>query len=333
MRAGDTGSRNRSAPAPRPASERPGESSPTMPVVGTEFARTVERLRETRPTLLVLAGPVLGARLALSGAPTVFGRSPDCDVTLPDEGISSRHFEIALGPDGRFVVRDLGSTNGTLVNGERIAGERTLEPGDRLLAGHTPMRFLLYTPVEDELLNELEARALQDPLTGLFNRRYFEQRVVQELQFANRHAAMLALAILDIDHFKAVNDGWGHPVGDRLLLELGSYLRGCVRTEDVVVRHGGEEFSILMRETDETGARVTAERLRTGVEAFPFVQSGNRIPITVSIGVAVARGRKGLLAAQLVEAADLQLYRAKHEGRNRVCCIVVEPPPNPATGC
>jgi diguanylate cyclase (GGDEF)-like protein len=304
-----------------------------MPLVDTEFARTVERLRETRPTLLVLAGPVLGARLALSGAPTVFGRAPECDVTLPDEGISSRHFEIRLGADGRFVVRDLGSTNGTLVNGERIAGERRLEPGDRLLAGRTPLRFLLYTPVEDELLNELEARALQDPLTGLFNRRYFEQRVVQELQFANRHATTLALAILDIDHFKAVNDGWGHPVGDRLLLELGSYLRGCVRTEDVVVRHGGEEFSILMREADEAGARATAERLRAGIEAFPFVQSGNRIPITVSIGVAVARGRKGLLAAQLVEAADLQLYRAKREGRNRVCCTALEAAPDVATGC
>lgn len=315
--------RDPGAGAPRPSSEGPAESSRTLPIVDTEFARTVERLRETRPTLLVLAGPVLGARLALSGAPTVFGRSPECDVTLPDEGISSRHFEIRLGPDGRFVVRDLGSTNGTLINGERISGERRLEPGDRLLVGHTPMRFLLYTPAEDDLLDEMEARALQDPLTGLFNRRYFEQRLVQELQFANRHAAMLALAILDIDHFKAVNDGWGHPVGDRLLLEVGSYLRGCVRAEDVVARHGGEEFSILMRETDEAGARATAERLRAGIEAFPFAQSGNRIPITVSIGVAVVRGRKGLLAAQLVEAADVQLYRAKHEGRNRVSCVSV----------
>ncbi|MBN1772874.1 MAG: GGDEF domain-containing protein [Deltaproteobacteria bacterium] len=323
MSGGGKSSDDRDVRGARPASDPPSASSGTLPMVDTEFARTVERLRETRPTLLVLAGPILGARLALSGAPTVFGRASDCDVTLPDEGISSRHFEVLLGPDGRFLVRDLGSMNGTLVNGQRISGERRLEPGDRLLVGHTPMRFLLYTPVEDDLLDDLEARALQDPLTGLYNRRYFEQRLAQELQFAIRHEATLTLALLDIDHFKNVNDGWGHPVGDRLLLEVGSYLRGCVRTEDVVVRHGGEEFSILMRETGEAGARTTAERLREGIEAFPFAQLGNRIPITVSIGLAVARGRKGLLAEQLVEAADAQLQRAKQEGRNRVCCIAV----------
>jgi diguanylate cyclase (GGDEF)-like protein len=317
-------SSGRDDPKPLRTSERPLSSSPTMPMVDTEFARTVERLRETRPTLLVLAGPILGARLTLTGAPTVFGRSSECDVTIPDEGISARHFEIALGPSGKFMVRDLGSMNGTLVNGQRLAGaERPLEPGDQLLIGHTPMRFLMYTPAEDDLLNDLEARALQDPLTGLFNRRYFEQRLAQELQFANRHRTMLTLAILDIDHFKQVNDGWGHPVGDRLLLELASYLRGCVRTEDVVVRHGGEEFSILMRQTDETGARTTADRLRVGVEGFPFVQLGNRIPITISVGLAVAQGRKGLLGAQLVDAADQQLYRAKQEGRNRICWVTV----------
>ncbi len=318
---GDANGRDPRAPGRRSAP--PAVSSPTLPMVETEFARTVERLRETRPTLLVLAGPLLGARLALTGAPTVFGRAADCDVTIPDEGVSLRHLEIALAPDGRFVVRDLGSTNGTRVNGERLAGERRLEPGDRLLVGHTPLRFLLYTPAEDDLLDDLEARALQDPLTGLFNRRYFEQRLAQELQFAIRHGATLTLALLDVDHFKVVNDGWGHPVGDRLLLELGSYLRGCVRVEDVVSRHGGEEFSILMRQTDEAGARATAERLRTGVEGFPFVQLGNRIPLTVSIGLAVVRGRKGLLGARLVAAADEQLCRAKQEGRNRVCCVTV----------
>jgi diguanylate cyclase (GGDEF)-like protein len=301
---------------------RPLSSSPTMPMVDTSFIDAVERLRETRPTIIVLAGPIMGARIPLTGAPAVFGRSSECDVPIPDEGISAKHLEIGLRPDGKLWIKDLASLNGTMVNGEKIT-ERELFPGDRVLIGHTPMRFLLYTPAEDELLNDLEMRALQDPLTGLFNRRYLDQRLEQELQFAVRHGTKISLLLLDIDHFKAVNDGYGHPVGDRLLLELGSYIRGCVRTEDVVVRHGGEEFSIILRQIDDTGAAALAERLRAGIEAFPFVHAGNRIPVTMSIGLVMATGQKGLHRAALIDAADRELYRAKDEGRNRVCTTTV----------
>jgi diguanylate cyclase (GGDEF)-like protein len=302
-------------------SERPVSSSPTVPMVDTSFAQAVERVRETRPTMMVLAGPIMGARIVLTGAPTVFGRSSDCDVSIPDDGVSQKHLEVALDPDGGFVLRDLDSLNGTLVNGEKMTkgGTRPLVPGDRILIGHTPMRFLLYTPAEDDLLNDLELRALQDPLTGLYNRRYMDQRLDQEVTFARRHGSCVSLLLLDLDHFKAVNDGYGHPVGDRLLLELGSYIRGCVRTEDVVSRHGGEEFSLILREIDLPGALVLAERLRSGIEAFPFVHSGNRIPVTISIGIATAVGVKDLTRAQLMDAADKELYRAKDEGRNRVC--------------
>jgi len=303
-------------------SERPISSSPTLPMVDTSFAETVERLKETRPTLLVLAGPVMGARIALTGAPLLLGRSGECDVPIPDDGVSQRHLEIALGPDGKFELRDLESLNGTRVNGERTQ-RCSLEPGDRILIGHTPMRFVLYTPAEDDLLDDLEMRALQDPLTGLFNRRYLDQRLDQELQFAARHGTMVSLLVLDIDHFKAVNDGYGHPVGDRLLLELASYICGCVRTEDVVARQGGEEFAIVLRQIDAPGALALAERLRTGIEAFPFVQGGNRIPITISIGIATVAGRKGLVRGPLVDAADRELYRAKEQGRNRVCTTTV----------
>jgi diguanylate cyclase (GGDEF)-like protein len=302
-------------------SERPVSSSPTVPMVDTSFAQAVDRVRETRPTMMVLAGPIMGARIVLTGAPMLFGRSSDCDVSIPDDGVSQKHLEVALNPDGGFILRDLESLNGTLVNGEKLpkGGTRPLVPGDRILIGHTPMRFLLYTPAEDDLLNDLELRALQDPLTGLYNRRYMDQRLDQEVTFARRHGSCVSLLLLDLDHFKAVNDGYGHPVGDRLLLELGSYIRGCVRTEDVVSRHGGEEFSLILREIDLPGALVLAERLRSGIEAFPFVHSGNRIPVTISIGVATAVGVKDLTRAQLMDAADKELYRAKDEGRNRVC--------------
>jgi diguanylate cyclase (GGDEF)-like protein len=302
-------------------SDRPVSSSPTVPMVDTSFAQAVERVRETRPTMMVLAGPIMGARIVLTGAPTIFGRSSDCDVSIPDDGVSQKHLEVALNPDGGFILRDLDSLNGTLVNGEKMpkGGTQPLVPGDRILIGHTPMRFLLYTPAEDDLLNDLELRALQDPLTGLYNRRYMDQRLDQEVTFARRHGSCVSLLLLDLDHFKAVNDGYGHPVGDRLLLELGSYIRGCVRTEDVVSRHGGEEFSLILREIDLPGALVLAERLRSGIEAFPFVHGGNRIPVTISIGVATAVGVKDLTRAQLMDAADKELYRAKDEGRNRVC--------------
>jgi diguanylate cyclase (GGDEF)-like protein len=302
--------------------ERPISSSPTEPMLDTSYARVLEKLRGTRPTLLVLAGPIMGARVPLPSTPLVLGRSSFCDVSIPDEGVSNRHLEIRFRDDGSFLLKDLGSLNGTLVNGEKVL-ERVLAPGDRILIGHTPMRFMVHSAAEDDLLNDLEQRALQDALTGLYNRRYLDRRLEEEVRYARRHATTLSLLILDIDHFKIVNNTFGHPVGDRVLTELASYVRGCVRGEDVVARYGGEEFAVIARGVGADGVAVLAERLRKGVETFPFAQGGNRLAVTISIGAVTATGGQGkpLNVAGLVEQADRQLYRAKSEGRNRVCAV------------
>ncbi|MBI5490857.1 MAG: GGDEF domain-containing protein [Deltaproteobacteria bacterium] len=290
----------------------------TVKVRDSRVDAALASTQQTRPLLFVLDGPRLGDRIPLSGTRILLGRSEECPICLPDESISSRHLEIIAEPNDRFRVRDLGSLNGTLVNGERIT-QCVLAPGDRLVVGHTPLRFVAQTAAEEDLLQYLETCAVQDPLTRLPNRRYFGLRLDEEISFALRHAVPLSLLMMDLDRFKAVNDGYGHPVGDRLLAAVGGFLRGCVRTSDVVARIGGEEFAAILRQTGPEGARVLAERIRLGLERLPFTQKGKRIPIRISIGIASVPGGASLSAAKLLESADSRLYCAKQRGRNRVC--------------
>jgi two-component system cell cycle response regulator len=160
--------------------------------------------------------------------------------------------------------------------------------------------------------------ALVDPLTSLNNRRYLELHMAALLEEATRREQPLSLMILDIDHFKRVNDTWGHDVGDEVLRIFAQRMKRVVRDRDLVCRLGGEEFVIAMPDTDLALAGGIAERVRSVVEAEPFlVQSGaEQVPVTVSIGLAEARGEAA--PDVLFRRADRALYRSKHEGRNRV---------------
>jgi diguanylate cyclase (GGDEF)-like protein len=290
----------------------------TSPLRESRFEAALKRIQETRPLLLILDGPRAGERVPLVPTPMVVGRTIDAHIQLPDENVSSRHARIEPEGEERFRVRDLGSLNGTFVNGQRVE-QQVLQPGDRLLIGQTPLRFVAQTVAEEDLLQYLETCAVQDPLTLLHNRRYFDLRLAKEVSFADRHHAPLSLLMLDIDHFKRVNDEHGHLTGDRLLVELAAYLRAAVRGSDVLARIGGEEFGAILRQTTAEGARNLGERLRAGVENMPFVTATGRLPVTISIGVATMAGDEGPTAGGLLEMADRQLYRAKKEGRNRVC--------------
>jgi diguanylate cyclase (GGDEF)-like protein len=155
----------------------------------------------------------------------------------------------------------------------------------------------------------------RDPLTGLWNRRAFDSRFLEDFSLAKRHSRPLSLLVLDVDNFKAYNDAFGHPAGDELLQSVARLISGHMRDTDLVARIGGEEFAVVLPETDLAGALVLAERVREEVERL----SHFRRPVTVSIGVATLdRGTKD--GATLLKRADIALYRAKQEGRNRVCC-------------
>ena len=165
-----------------------------------------------------------------------------------------------------------------------------------------------------QLFREQEETGLTDELTHLPNRRYLAQRYLQEMQRSRRHHKPMAFLMLDIDHFKLVNDRHGHLVGDQVLAELGRILAASVRESDVCARYGGEEFAAILHETSVQGAEVMAERLRQRVEANTFPAG---LKLTVSVGVAATDNIERF--GTLIEEADAALYRAKEGGRNRVC--------------
>ena len=164
------------------------------------------------------------------------------------------------------------------------------------------------------LFAEVQEQSIRDPLTGLGNRRLMEAQLAAGMENASRYQTALSIVMLDIDHFKAYNDTYGHPEGDKLLMQLAAILRNELRAADQAFRYGGEEFLVLLPHTDLAGAQVVAERIRKAVEAHT--------PVTVSLGVASYTDGDSLDG--LVAAADNALYGAKRQGRNRVLCRLDE---------
>ena len=192
-------------------------------------------------------------------------------------------------------------------------GRAVDEGGDLMLEG-----LILDITERKRLEAELNKLATHDPLTGLYNRRALEARLEDEIDRANRYGRPLAVLWIDLDHFKRINDNWGHAAGDDLLCQFSRLLEASVRKVDTVARYGGEEFIILLPERGRDEAVETAERIRRLVSEHPFQINGHHEATTISLGVAVypehARG-----ASELCEAADKAMYQAKTAGRNRLC--------------
>jgi len=157
-----------------------------------------------------------------------------------------------------------------------------------------------------------------DPLTGCLNRRALEARLRADLRHARRRSTSVALAAIDVDNFKQINDTLGHPVGDRVLQQVAGIMKATARDTDAVARVGGDEFLIVLPDTAWQGALTFAERLRRHVDDFSFGPIGGALPITISVGVAMAQSSDGMTPEALIANADRALYQAKTAGRNRV---------------
>ncbi len=244
----------------------------------------------------------------------LLGRDPGCALRLPAEDVSRRHARVAPAEDGH-LVEDLGSTNGTFVNGAPVSARR-LASGDRIRVGSFVMRYLV---AGDEAARELEALAAlgrRDPLTGLANRRAFEEALAGAVARAAREGAPLALAALDVDHFKRVNDAHGHAAGDAVLAAVTARAAEALRAGDLLARIGGEEFAALLPGATLAAAAEVAERIRARISAAPVDAGAARVAVTVSAGLAaLAPGEDG---ASLLARADERLYAAKRAGRDRV---------------
>jgi diguanylate cyclase (GGDEF)-like protein len=192
---------------------------------------------------------------------------------------------------------------------------------DRELLARVKVHYRLKV-LQDELREankRLEALADTDGLTGLFNRRYFDALLVRELQRTERYKTPLGLVLLDIDHFKRVNDNFGHSMGDEVLRNVSRLVTSSVRVTDSAARYGGEEIAIVFTQTTAQGVAEVTERLRLRLADFSHVHQGNGLKCTASFGISLCDGR-GVTpnAKELVDRADRALYQAKHLGRNRV---------------
>jgi diguanylate cyclase (GGDEF)-like protein len=256
----------------------------------------------------------LGKRFPLAGGPVRIGRGDENDVVLHSDSVSRRHAHIETRA-GKYHVVDAHSTNGTYVNDDLVQ-DRHLRRGDQIKIGDTILKFLSGADLESQYHETIYRMTIVDGLTGIHNKRYFVEQLDRELSRATRHGRPLTLVICDIDHFKRVNDEFGHLAGDHVLKEAAQLLRSRIRPDDVIARYGGEEIAIILPETDLAGGVRIAEDLRKMIAAEIFVFEDDDIDVTISCGVAQLDPK--WRSHEFVRAADQRLYDAKRAGRNRV---------------
>lgn len=243
---------------------------------------------------------------------------------LPDQGWASTLLLI-VGMSAYLLAIGLASHART--QQMRLAREK-LRLGEQALS-ESNERLQNQLSENNRLQAQLAEQAIRDPLTGLFNRRYLETIGPRELSRCERDGSGLALMMIDIDHFKSINDRYGHLGGDEVLKALAAILINSVRGTDIACRFGGEEFLLLLPNMGAQGATDRAEQWRAAFEAMTVESNGDQIKATLSIGVAL-HPRDGNVIEALTRAADSALYRAKAEGRNRVVLVTPEQPKVPA---
>ncbi|MCB2154732.1 GGDEF domain-containing protein [bacterium] len=275
-----------------------------------------------RPVLICLGGPAKGQRKSLHKPQIVIGRSTSVDWALNDPTASRMHTKIEYENYDKptempcCYIEDLGSRNGTEVNGRQIDARIQLEEHDRLLIGSSLIGFFVRDEGELRHDESLYESATRDVLTGLDNRRQLLAHMKHHLARTGRLGIQLSFLLLDLDHFKEVNDQHGHDVGDEALCHVANILKQGCRESDLVARWGGEEFAICLPDTGNDEALTLAERLRKSVASSELGVGSKTLRFTISIGG--ASYRKGDDSISIFQRADRMLYKAKNAGRNCV---------------
>ncbi|MGE5343282.1 MAG: diguanylate cyclase [Candidatus Omnitrophota bacterium] len=254
------------------------------------------------------------------------GRARSNTLPLNDRKASKRHCEISVVKTNdleQLVIRDLESTNGTYVNGDPIE-QRILESGDKVTVGETVLRFNYKDQIEEEYHSRLFHFVAVDSLTGLYNRRYILNELDNQFKIARRNNRIFCAAIIDIDNFKRINDTHGHTAGDEFIKHVAFCINHTLREQDLCGRLGGEEFLILLPETDGDGGEQLANRIREKIRDTGIVFRDIEIKTTVSAGVSPYT-RPIENARELFDLADKALYEAKKQGKN----IVIKKVKNP----
>jgi two-component system cell cycle response regulator len=303
----------------------PGDRSPedddiherTAIVSLGDLKQSPKRQAKDRHLLIRARGAQLGHVTLLGPAAHRIGRATECEIWLSDDGVSRRHATI-VPSDGGYLLEDLGSANGTFVAGQKVESA-VLRDGDLIQFGpQAVFRYSIADESQEQLLRQLYEASVTDALTGANNREAFDGQLRMELSYARRHSTDCALVLFDVDHFKRVNDTYGHPVGDEVLVEIAKATRRLVRNEDVFARYGGEEFALILRGIGLEGARVVGERLRERIASLSIATDRAPLSVTVSVGCSSVGSTPDATAESLIQTADRRLYIAKRGGRNRV---------------
>ncbi|MEO7674635.1 MAG: GGDEF domain-containing protein [Pyrinomonadaceae bacterium] len=283
--------------------------------------------RDLRPALVFLTGELIAVPIPLEREEVILGRELGADVRLSDSKVSRRHAMISRSfnvesREAEYVLKDFGSKNGTLLNGERV-DEELLQNGDKITIGDQMLRFDLLDEIDREYQQQIHRLISHDDLTGLLSSRSFFSELRRESERARIEKRTFCVLMMDIDHFKNVNDTYGHLTGSKTLEEIGNSVINCLRSGDAAARFGGEEFAAFLLDAEMGQALVAAERIRHEIEVrgFSIMRQGQPPEthhVTISIGIA-SFPDDSIDPIQLVEMADSALYRAKREGRNRVC--------------
>jgi diguanylate cyclase (GGDEF)-like protein len=295
------------------------ETNATLVITDIKAAlAAAEKEAELKPAcLLVVGGDLNGTLFDILDGDSFAGRSPECQILLDFQGISRKHFKITVNQDSA-TLEDSGSSNGTFLNNKKIEGKVDLTKGDMIKLGTIALKYLPKGDPERLTYDKLHLEASTDGLTKCFNKTYFNNAIELEVKKSKLSGTPLSLIIFDLDHFKNLNDNFGHDAGDYVLKELSTIIRdNGIRQNDIFARYGGEEFVILLPATNLKQGFEIAERLRKLIENHQFTYDGKRLPVTASIGI--ADYRDGINnGTDLFKRADSAVYKSKENGRNQV---------------
>jgi two-component system, cell cycle response regulator len=265
------------------------------------------------PCLVIISGDDIGRRYELGTQEVSIGRADTCTICVNTDQVSRKHATVQCIL-GKYYLVDMRSTNGTFVNEQKVERAKLLD-GDQIRVGKTVLKYT-ESHIEQRYFEHAFNLASMDALTGAFNKRYFDESFGKEVQRSQQAGTPLCIVLFDIDHFKKINDTYGHPAGDAVLKNVSGAVAAQLRDGDALFRVGGEEFALVLSATPRDLAIQAAEAVRALIESLVTDFMGTRITATLSLGVAELTS--GEQPAALYQRVDEKLYAAKRGGRNRV---------------
>lgn len=283
---------------------------------------TLDTANKTPATIVLLVGPAssIGKQWQLSGGDDmVIGRSASNMLFVDDRSVSKSHAKfVHSGND--IMIMDLESTNKTIINSQVLPPMTPvkLKNNDQIKVGNVIFKFLEKGNIEAVSAKKAFDRSQTDALTGIYNKGALQAYAPEAIKRSDLTSEPMSLIIFDIDHFKKVNDTYGHAAGDYVIREIARLVKDkLIRNEDFFARFGGEEFVLVVSSAEIQISANIADRIRTTIEAHTFEFEGTVMPIRVSVGVSV-RKPNGETWDELFEKADAALYKSKNRGRNQV---------------